>query len=111
MYSVLFFSTLFHEGSVGMPARILIPVLFAAGILIQSLLLRAVKGGKRFYLIYTLLGIIVLCETVGRLDNGLAEIIAVAFTWAILSGALLALAVYGLISLRSHKSGEETDVP
>lgn len=94
-----------------MPAKILIPVLFAAGILIQALLLRSAKGRKRFYLIYALLGIIVLCETVGRLDNGLAEIIIVAFTWAMLLGALLALAVYGLILLRSRRSGEKTDTP
>ena len=94
-----------------MPAKVLLPVLFAAGILIQSLLLRFAKGRKRFSLPYVLTGIIVLCETVGRVDNGLGEILAVAFAWALLLGALPALAVYSLISLRSHKSGEETDAP
>ena len=79
-----------------MPAQMLIPALFVLGIVIQLLMLRFARDKKRFYLIYISLGVIVPCETVGRLDNGLAEIIVVVFTWALLLGALFVLAAYGL---------------
>ena len=79
-----------------MPAQMLIPALFVLGIVIQLLMLRFARDKERVYLIYISLGAIVLCETVGRLDNGLAEIIVAAFTWSLLLGALFVLAAYGL---------------
>ena len=96
MYSLYFFSMLLHGGPPGMPARALLPALFLAGLVIQTALSR--RGGKRSRRIpvIVLAVVIVLCETVGRLDNGLAEIVIVGFAWAALLGVLAALALCAL---------------
>ncbi|MBQ1741553.1 MAG: hypothetical protein II045_00500 [Oscillospiraceae bacterium] len=96
MYSLYFFSMLLHGGPPGMPARALLPVVFIAGFVLQTAL--AHKGGTRSRALPAaiLLAVIVLCETVGRLDNGLAEIVIVGFAWAALLGVLAALALCAL---------------
>ena len=99
MFSLYYFSMLLHGGPPGMPARVLLPVLFLAGLVLQTALLR--RGGKRSRRIpaIVLAAVIVLCETVGRLvDNGLAEIIIVACAWSALLGVLAALALHALRS-------------
>ncbi len=97
MYSLYFFSMMLGGGPVGMPARALIPALFAAGAALQAAALRFGSGKKRFLPAAIALGAILLCETVGRLaDNGLAEIVVVSFAWSALLGMLAALAVHAL---------------
>lgn len=93
MYSLFFFSSLLRY-SFGMPAKALIPALFALGLVLQWLMLRFAKGRKRFLPAFLFLAVVVLCETVGRLGNGLAAILIVSFTWALLLGMLLMLAAH-----------------
>ena len=79
-----------------MPAKVLVPTLFALGIVLQWLMLRFAKSRKRFLAACILPGIIILSEAAGMLGSGLAEIIIVCFTWALLLGMLLVLAAYGI---------------
>ena len=58
MYSLFFFSSLLRY-SFGMPAKALIPALFALGLVLQWLMLRFAKGRKRFLPAFLFLAVVV----------------------------------------------------
>ena len=91
-----YFFSLLYNGEIlelGMPARLLIPVLFVAGVIIQTLILAKVRDKRKYRLVKIALGVILLFETLGY-GNGLFALVAVCFTWPVLLGALLTLIVF-----------------